>query len=83
MPRSFFRKLQAATLLKRRIWYRCIPKNFAKFLRTPFLEEHLRWLLLSVLKAFSPIRFLYIIFLQKYISVPGIEESAPLGGGYI
>ena len=25
-----------ATLLKRRLWHRCFPVNFAKFLRTPF-----------------------------------------------
>ena len=24
----------------------CFPVNFAKFLRTPFFTEHLRWLLL-------------------------------------
>ena len=30
------------------LWYRCFPVNFAKFLRTPFLKEHLRWLLLFV-----------------------------------
>ena len=29
--------------------HRCFPANFAKFLRTPFLTEHLRWLLLSVM----------------------------------
>ena len=34
------------TLLKKRLWYRCFPMNFSKFLRTPFLTEHLRWLLL-------------------------------------
>ena len=33
-------------LLKKRHWYRCFPLNFAKFLGTPFLKEHLRWLLL-------------------------------------
>ena len=36
----FFNKVAAgnpATLLKRRIWYRCFLVNFAKFLRTPFL----------------------------------------------
>ena len=27
---------------------RCFPVNFAKFLRTPFLTGHLRWLLLSL-----------------------------------
>ena len=45
---SFLIKLQArpATLLKKRLWYRCFPVNFAKFLRTPFSIEHLWWLLL-------------------------------------
>ena len=39
--------LRPATLLKQRLWHRCFPVNFAKFLRTPFLTEHLRWLLLN------------------------------------
>ena len=30
-----------ATLLKKRLWHRCFPVNFVKFLRTPFLTEHL------------------------------------------
>ena len=30
-----------------RLWHRCFPVNFVKFLRTPFLIEHLWWLLLS------------------------------------
>ena len=44
----FFNKvtgLTAATLLKKRLWDRCSPVNFAKILRTLFLE-HLRWLFL-------------------------------------
>ena len=46
---SFLIKLQTpATLLKKRLWHRCFPVNFAKFLRTPFLTEHLRWLLLFI-----------------------------------
>ena len=46
---SFLIKLQArpATLLKKRLWRRCFPVNFAKFLRTPFLTENLQWLLLN------------------------------------
>ena len=39
--------LRPATLLKMRLWHRCFPMNFAIFLRTPFLTEHLRWLLLE------------------------------------
>ena len=41
--------LRPATLLKRRLWYRCFPVNFAKFLRTPLLTEHPLWLFLKVL----------------------------------
>ena len=38
----FFNKiagLRPATLLKKSIWHRCLPLNFAKFLRTPFLKN--------------------------------------------
>ena len=28
-----------ATLLKKRLWHRCFPLNFTKFLRTPFLQN--------------------------------------------
>ena len=31
-----------ALLLKKRLEHRCFPVNFAKFLRTPLLKEHLR-----------------------------------------
>ena len=31
-----------ATLLKKRLWHRSFPVNFAKFLRIPFVTEHLR-----------------------------------------
>ena len=41
---SFF--LRPEILLKKRIWHRCFPRNFAKFLRTTSPTEHLRWLLL-------------------------------------
>ena len=33
-------------LIKLQDWGLCFPVNFAKFLRTPFLKEHLWWLLL-------------------------------------
>ena len=44
----FFAGLRPATLLKERFWHRCFPVNFVKFLRTPFLKEHLWWLLLDL-----------------------------------
>ena len=42
----FFNKVAGLFLLKKRLLHRCFPVNFAKFLKTPFLTEHLRWLLL-------------------------------------
>ena len=35
-------------MLKKKLLHRCFPVNSMKFLRTPFLTEHLRWLLLAV-----------------------------------
>ena len=46
----FFNKvtgLSPATLLKKRLWHRCFPVNFEKFLRIAFFTEYLWWLLLS------------------------------------
>ena len=39
--------LRTATLLKKRPWHRYFPVNFAKFLRTPFLQNTSRRLLLK------------------------------------
>ena len=50
MPESLFNEvadLRPATLLKQRLWHRCFPVNFEKFLKTAFLTEHLWWLLLA------------------------------------
>ena len=47
----FFNKvagLNPATLLKKRLWHRCFPVNFAKFLRTPFLQNSSGRLLLYI-----------------------------------
>ena len=46
----FFNKvegLRPASLFKKRLWHRCFPVNFAKFLRTPFLQNTSRQLLLN------------------------------------
>ena len=39
--KKVFSGLRPATLLKKRLWHRCFPANFAKFLRSLFLTEHL------------------------------------------
>ena len=64
---SFFDKLadlRPAILLINRLWRRFFPVNFAKFLRTLFLTEHLRWLLLK--------RF-YIIFKSTFSKEIGLQ----------
>ena len=33
--------LKSAVLLKKRLWHRYLPVNFAKFLSTPFFTEQL------------------------------------------
>ena len=52
-PESLFDKvasLRPGSLLKKRLWHRCFPVNFMKSLRTPFLTEHIRWLLLETVR---------------------------------
>ena len=39
--------LRLATLLKKRLWYRCFPVHFTKFLRTSFLQNTSGGLLLN------------------------------------
>ena len=34
--------LKVATLLNKRLWHRCLPVNFAKFLGTTFFIEHIQ-----------------------------------------
>ena len=49
----FFNKvagLRPATLLKKRLWHRCFPEKFAKFLRTPFIRNTTGRLLLECIQ---------------------------------
>ena len=36
-----FNKVEKSLFFKNRPWHRCLPLNFAKFLRTPIFTEHL------------------------------------------
>ena len=47
LPFNKIAGLRPATLLKERLWHRCFLVNFAKFLITLLLTEHLQWLLLA------------------------------------
>ena len=48
----YFNKVRPATLLKQRLWHRCFPMKFAKFLRTPFLRNTSGWPLLNIRRYF-------------------------------
>ena len=46
--RFFFNKVAGlGPLIKKSLWHKCFLVNFAKFPRTSFFTEHLRWLLLN------------------------------------
>ena len=45
---SFLIKLQLPALFKKRLWHRCFPVNFAKFLRTLFQQNTFGRLLLNL-----------------------------------
>ena len=50
--KNFKRPARPATLLKKRLWHRSFPVNFAKFLRIPFLRNTSGRLLLKFLSLF-------------------------------
>ena len=52
--------LRSATLLKKRLWHRFFPVNFAKFLRIPLLQNTSGRLLLYFGKTFFVSRYLYL-----------------------
>ena len=71
--------LRPATLLKKRLWYRCFPVNFAKFLRKSFFIEHLRWLLLNLLSRLwlkTSINFMYSELVDNPFFSISISEIA-------
>ena len=49
-----------ATLLKKRLWHRCFPVNFAKFRRTSFSQNTSGWLVLAICKK-NPIQTCFLL----------------------
>ena len=56
-----------ASLKRKRLQHRCFSVNIAKSLRTPFLIEHLRWLLLHWQKS------VYLKFLNVFVQFGGLQ----------
>ena len=44
---------KACNFIKKRLWHRCFPVNFVKFLKTPFLQNTSGWLLLFTVNEVS------------------------------
>ena len=55
--------LRPTILLKKRLWHSCFPVNFAKFLRTPFLQNTFgRLLLITAIQC-----MLFPVYLSLYV----------------
>ena len=65
--------LEASHFIRKRLKYRCFSVNIAKFLRTMFFKEHLRWLLLCYIFIRNFMRYINWkiddIYFQNNISI--------------
>ena len=59
-----FKRLRPATLLKKRLWHRCFPVNFVKFLKTLFVTEHV-WANASILHEGRRLKQIEISIISK------------------
>ena len=82
--------LRPATLFKKILRHRCFPINFAKFLRTPFITGHLRWLLLdyffdinSLKNSFIWYDLIFFLNAANYIRVFSLILESDIDPGYI
>ena len=53
--------LKACNFIKTRLQHRCFPVNISKFLRTAFLTEYLKWLLLNKQKTIYRLSKIYLL----------------------
>ena len=78
----FFDKVHGpkpATLLKKRLWLRCFPVNFAKFSRTPLLQNTSGRLLLNIytplINYLPKILWLFHFYLYLKIKISHINTN--------
>ena len=69
--------LRPASLLKERLWHRCFPVDFVRFLRTPFYIEHL------LVAASAKIVFVSTINAESTLVVVRRPQMTSLSPGYI
>ena len=66
--------LRLLILLKKRLWHKCFPVNFVKYLRIPIFIEHLWWLLLQNNKHYLD-RFIPMNSRELLIKQWGVKSS--------
>ena len=71
----FLIKLQSLGPDIKRLWHRCFPVNFAKFLRTSFLTEHLRWMLLSKMCLALQFSIFHVSFFTEYFLLISFQQK--------
>ena len=70
---SLFNKVpvfQACNFIKSKLQQWCSPVNFAKFLRTAFLIEHLQWLLMPFTTTFRKYYWEYLLAILLTLTHP-------------
>ena len=67
--------IRPATLLKKRLWHRCFPVNFAKFFLTPFLTEHVQWLLLYQIAKTPQVDFVVPFLIFSTLNLIGTGKN--------
>ena len=76
-PEVFYEKrLRPATLFKKRLWHRCFPVNFAKLLRTSFLQNTSGQLFLFLIA--SPTKYRILLeekLMAEKCAVPDPENT--------
>ena len=62
--------IRPATLIRKRLWHSCFPVNFAKYLRTPFLQNTPGRLLLVI----AALRLYEIVQVSLFLLTWGTEK---------
>ena len=75
--------LRPATLLKKKLWYRCLPVNFVKLLRTLFLQDTSGRLLLCFEHAQIFHNFTFTYHLRYYMIMIIVEAVNNVLTSYI
>ena len=57
--------------IKKRPWHICFPVNFAKFLRTPFLQNTCEFVLIKIFIVFQELtlQMLFLVFLRTVMTI--------------